>query len=349
MHMTMENDLDDFDLSMENDEQMQEIIDLLHEIPEIPIPAEFDLRFKQALQIEKKKKKVSYWKRWSAVAAVFAVGFVSIFFLNDGNSVMPTNLQIKGQSQEEEQAFDKYGSLEPTSAADQGAKLDEKKQEIGTQENNLEKNQSEIKQNQVKEKAVENKLLQDQSAIIYRQPKMLSVTPSRSFAYSGTVEEFNRCGEQKMIELVQEINEKKSFDRSNDIVCFDITTEEALSTEIAPIVMKLYQDIFENQEVTYKKILKDSIAGACQVYEIQGNGKSIPITITNSLEGIRVSEAILDHGAWLEEQMTNTTFVLNNYELGEEDSIIFHVNVLMNENGEKVNEMRSIVWKPTKS
>ncbi|MEA4986509.1 MAG: hypothetical protein VB095_00375 [Anaerovorax sp.] len=359
--MTIKNDFDESILSKNQDEQLNEIIDLLHDLPPIPVPDEFNSRLKHALQIEKKRKKITVLKRWSAVAAVFFVGFISVLFLKDGNLVMPANLSLKDYNKETDQVLEevdeKYGTVHDENLEELEEDETKREKTLGTITN------EEIEENdqvQITQKDRNNMSEMPKKSIVQEEThssdsslQTLSAKPSRSIAYSGTAEEFNRCSEEKILEIVEMINQQNSFAVLNDDTYIDINMEESSSSEeitneISQIVKKLYQDIFNNQQVTYKNISKHSVAGKSQVYEVQGNGKTISITITNSPEGIHISEPILDHGEWLEEQLSNTTYVLENYETIEEDSIVFHVNVLVNENGENVNEVRSIVWKPTK-
>ncbi|WP_206457792.1 hypothetical protein, partial [Anaerovorax sp. IOR16] len=305
--MTIKNDFDESILSKNQDEQLNEIIDLLHDLPPIPVPDEFNSRLKHALQIEKKRKKITVLKRWSAVAAVFFVGFISVLFLKDGNLAMPANLSLKDYNNKEtdqvlEEADEKYGTIQEENLEE--LEEDEIKQEMAlgaiTNEKIAENDQTPITQkdrNDMSEMPKKS-IVQEGTLSSDRSLQTLSAQPSRSIAYSGTAEEFNRCSEEKILEIVEMINQQNSFAVLNDS---DIKTEESftskeITNEISPIAMKLYQNIFNNQQVTYKNISKHSVTGKSQAYEILGNEKSISITITNSPEGIHVSEPILDHG-----------------------------------------------------
>lgn len=85
-------------------EQLKEIICLLSEIPESPVPDRFDLEFRRALKNEingqseandSNKKKRPAWKSMSAVAAVLVVGVLSFAMLNDGLSIGTKDLALQ--------------------------------------------------------------------------------------------------------------------------------------------------------------------------------------------------------------------------------------------------------------
>ena len=74
------------------EKDIESLIEMLHDIPESPVPGRFDFRLKQALKQEaeeREKERVKFrrrkrlWRRGSAVAAVFVVGVVSFAMLED--------------------------------------------------------------------------------------------------------------------------------------------------------------------------------------------------------------------------------------------------------------------------
>lgn len=351
----MKKNLDELDIINEQNEQLNEILDLLHELPSVALPTIFDSRLKQALKLERKKRKNLIWKRFSAVAAVFVVGFLSVFFLKEGNVIIPTGIPIESQKQESGKSIQQDEKNEIYGAY--GALKEDENQKESDENQTLKSLVSDKTQVQMKEKteaiARENEQIAESTAAeenaIFSKSnlaKSASEKPSRSFTYSGTIEEFNRCSETKITNLIEKINQQNTaLIKSNNSSAASL--EESIYEEITPAALKLYQDFFNKQQVTYKKMLKNSVLGERQDYKLQGNEKSTQVTITNLKDGIHISEPILDHADWLDQQLSNTTYLFQDYETIDEDSFIFHVTILVNENGEQVNEVRSIVWKPT--
>jgi len=85
---------------LKDEQDIDSILDILHQVPQEEIPAGFDLRLREALIAEGKKiaernaaakqKKKKYMLRFAvSIAACFIVGFVSISMYNNGIGSMP--------------------------------------------------------------------------------------------------------------------------------------------------------------------------------------------------------------------------------------------------------------------
>ncbi len=353
-------ELEFFEESFEEEEEaFDEILHLLHAIPPVPVPPAFDVNLKKALQEEKKRKKVFAWKRFSALAAIFVVGFLSILFLEDGNKILPDGISLDQQElassqntvdEEETELFGAVSQLKREKELQDVALPEVSNAPVEPAASN--KN---IEVNREKTSAADGIEKEEMQLDNSNEPEDMRLftsniaqptyeKPSRSFSYSGTAEEFKRCGNAKIAHLVEKINKNQNLALKTGS-SLDEGAQELLSSNTATI--KLYQDFFGNKAVTYTKILKSSVLGERQVYELQGNGKKLLVTLMNSSEGVVLSDPISDHADWLNEQLSDVTYVFQDYEINEDGSILFRVTVLLNEEGQSVNETRSMVWKPS--
>lgn len=95
----VEDHLDVCDSCKKEYTELINIVDLLGQIEEVPIPDTFELRLKRALTEERKEidnlksiaKKRTKWRMVSSIAAIFAVGVLSIGMYKDIFNVLPEN------------------------------------------------------------------------------------------------------------------------------------------------------------------------------------------------------------------------------------------------------------------
>ncbi|MEG2199445.1 MAG: hypothetical protein RRY25_04080 [Anaerovorax sp.] len=77
--------------------ELDEIVQLLRSVPDVPVPAQFDIQFKKSLRMEVAKKRKHTWRMVASVAAIFMVGFLS-YMAQGSMDVLPHVNEINAPS-----------------------------------------------------------------------------------------------------------------------------------------------------------------------------------------------------------------------------------------------------------
>lgn len=363
-------------------DQLSQLVGILNEIPEVPVPDRFELNFKRALhneiaaqKTEKNTVKRWHWKSMSAVAAVMVIGVLSYGMLQNG-----LHFTINSDPLNEGQGADMAAGIPETTSL-YGSAIDDSQDEAasipeepaGSAADSRPEAETAAKP-QVKEKCVEvpvpaagesdtpevNSPAPFQSPAPAVAPRSVeewkSGSPaaitdgsmSRGTGATLAKNDFEQVCQGWISKYVEAINTK-------DISLFKESIENAgksgYTTNTAAEVLELYQDYLGDGDVTFTQLRNDTekMQGS---YLLEGNKNSLKVFMKTTTSGLIVKEALLDHGTWLKDQLQQEEFTLIACDIQMHGKqITFKVE--MENSGEtetdglEEEQVKEIIWKKT--
>ncbi|MBO5666593.1 MAG: hypothetical protein J6S45_04010 [Firmicutes bacterium] len=315
------------------DQEILQLLEMLSQLPEAPVPDEFDLRLRRALKEENKKRaaKKPVWKKWTAMAACLMIGFLSFQMIQGG--VGTEMMMDAGVESEAEDIGEVAG---PTAVLDAETKKNLNEVSDGLpllqEEPILISELDGETYGLARESQLENMIGIDGETIKISRGET-AVTGRESFA-----EDSNQAiawiaegiAERNSEKLVNAMNYKNAMD---------------FSEELADKALKLYDDLFmEDAELSWKCI---SLTGwsRSNVYRLTDGVKNLMVIVSNTPEGLKVTEPIMEQAQWLYEQIGEQDFTLVDMIYDPETrEIEFLVDL-----NDKKEDVRSFVWKETES
>ena len=335
----------------EEDLEILQLLEMMRDLPEAPVPDEFDLRLRRALKEENAKRKTETvtkkrtagkpaWKKWSAMAACLMIGFLSLQMIQGG---IGADMAMEGAAAGEDmgeisgpQAVMEAEIKKSADAAPNGYHLTQ--DEPALISDILEQsadNESEV--DGAYGLALESRL----GAGIGIDGETIQI--SRGQNGSEEREAFAADCDQILQLMAEAISEGDSA-KLTEAVTYKNSLE--YSEEEAEQVLKLYGDLFttEEAELSWKCI---SLTGwsRTNIYRLTDENRTLVVVVSETPEGLMVMEPILEHSEWLYEQIGEQDFtlvdVIYSPETGDIEFLV--------DPKDKKEEVRSFVWKETES
>ena len=167
---------------------------------------------------------------------------------------------------------------------------------------------------------------------------------SRGQAASELREAFMADCDQALILLTEGIAEgdsRKMAEAMNYKNTLEYTDEEAEH------VLKLYNDLFTEEETALDwKNINVTAWSRSHVYRLTDGIRGLMVIITDTPDGLKMVEPIMEHSEWLYEQIGGQDFTLVDVIYTPETE---EIEFLVELNKRKKKETRSFVWKETES
>lgn len=376
----------DFELEMDEtmDHDMQEIIHMLHAVPQVPVPAQFDLNLKRALKQEKARIRKTVYRRLAAAAAVFTIGIASVLLVQDGFSILPDQLQSKDGAEEliqqqssghrkeelpkqqsalanQETADDKAlsGDSEPlakhrSSEPQAQGSADQLPEQAGSGEAGISPNAvAGTSMCDDREETHGGNISDAAGSAVPESAMMQESAPAVMSEDSGEDTEVSHYGAFRSVsdfdqKAKHEAEQFAFYIGSKDIKSLTVLRSDLPEETWAPIV-EIYTQILGGQVPVVKKLDSESLNGVKQTYELTANGKSIILQLHQTTGAILLKEPILDLYPWLREQLAGSQFELKGYAVDfATGNVTFQVSVTAEEPNQ-ANQLRSITWKKNES
>ena len=305
----------------EEDQEILQLLEMMSQLPEAPVPDEFDLRLRRALKQEtaKKKSKKSVWKKWTAAAACLMVGLLSFQMLQGGVS-----------------ADMMEGTAETSEIGEISGTVVEVEAEFGLQRS-------------------DEVTVSDDLPLLQEEPVLISdiiegnlygvgidgepIQISRGAAPSSDKETFLKDCDQVIQWITDSISQGDS-----GILAQAMNYKNSLnySEDQAEKTLKLYDDLLqeEAEELGWKRVNLTAWSRS-NIYRIGDGFKEILVIISDTPDGLVITEPVMAQTQWLYEQIGKQEFTLVDmiYDADSEE-IEFLVKLK-----KKSGELRSFVWK----
>ncbi|MBR7148594.1 MAG: hypothetical protein IKD13_07150 [Firmicutes bacterium] len=334
----------------EEDQEILQLLEMLAELPEAPVPDEFDLRLRRALKEENAKRKAETvtkkrtagkpaWKKWSAMAACLMIGFLSFQMIQGGIGADMTEGAVADEGiggSSGPQAVMEAEIKKGTNDVSNGYSLTQDEPVLIS--DILEQNvDSESGADGMYGLAPESRL----GAGIGIDGEVIQI--SRGQNGSEDREAFAADCDQ-ILRLMAEAIAEGDRAKLTEAVTYKNGLE--YSEEEAEQVLKLYGDLFttDDAELSWKCI---SLTGwsRTNIYRLTGVDRTLAVFITETPEGLHVMEPVMEHSGWLYDQIGEQDFTLVDViytpETGEMEFLV--------DLKDKKEEVRSFVWKETES
>lgn len=329
------------------DQEIMQLLEMLSQLPEAPVPDEFDLRLRRALKEENAKRreevtvkktaaKKPVWKKWTAMAACLMVGLLSFQMIQGG---VGTDMMKEGAAAPEmEQSGEAFNQTADT--------------EFESMDETMMKSSNDLAPLPlVQDEPILISELESGSYGLMRESQLENmigidgevIQISRGEIASEEREAFAADTNQMMTWIAEGITEGSSEKLVNAMT---YKNSMDYSEDLAEKVLKLYDDLFmEDAELSWKCI---SLSGwsRSNVYRLSDGAKNLMVVISNTPEGLKVTEPLMEQAQWLYDQIGEQDFTLVDMipspETGE-------IEFLVELTKKKKKETRSFVWKETES
>lgn len=327
------------------DQEILQLLEMLSQLPEAPVPDEFDLRMRRALKEENAKRreeaavkktavKNSIWKKWTAMAACLMIGFLSFQMIQGGVSSDMMESAVKNET------ADIGESAGPTVAME--AEIQKIADEPADELPLLQEEPVLISDIMDGTWTLEKSAETNYGAGMGIDGEMLQI--SRGQAASKSREAFMADCDQALVLLTEGIAEgdsRKLAEAMNYKNTLEYTEEEA------DHVLKLYNDLFTEEETSLDwKNISVTAWSRSHVYRLTDGIRGLMVVITDTPDGLKVVEPIMEHSEWLYEQIGGQDFTLVDVIYTPETE---EIEFLVELNKRKKKETRSFVWKETES
>jgi len=333
------------------DREILQLLEMLSQLPETPVPDEFDLRLHRALKQERTKKKTASWKKWTAVAACLLIGLLSIQMIwgGVGSDKMNDMAQNTESTMDSAASYSEAG-IETRDGKEQSGAGAEKSGEITAQGGGAEADLSDCKEAPAEKEDSEAAQEKDPVESAYGSNKntelFLSADNSTDGGISrgGLASESQRAFEADCEQTLSWIAQSVADNDSQKLAAaMNYKNDLNYSQESAQKAMKLYGDLFDEDEgeLTYGRVNLTAWSNS-NVYRLSDGARELLVVVSNTQEGIKVSEPVIDKAQWLYDQIGDREFTLLDV-ICEPDGkkIEFRVNI--------EDEIRSFVWNEKES
>lgn len=363
----------------QKDREVLQLLEMLSRLPETPVPDQFDLRLRQALKEEKAKKRALVWKKWTAVAACLLIGLLSVHMVREDVGLgLMENMSQKREISEQRATESEEMQDELTKAAnansvedcaDNGEAVSDAKGDINRSEKDsakfsemaLEDADSAAGIDEASSNEVSPEDAQDFMEEFALRSTMVSdgvgsgldgnsqfssgvetteASISRGETAAKTKQAFEIDCEQLMSWIVEGVTENDSQRLAE---AMNYKNDLQYSQESAEQTLKLYSDLLRPQEseLTFKRVNLTSRPGS-NIYRLSGGENALLLVVSNTSEGMKISEPVMERTQWLYQQVGDREFILTEVICASDNAEIeFKVNI--------DDEVRSFVWKETES
>lgn len=382
-------------------EQLEEIIGLLHRVPQTPVPDRFELEWKRAIKkeiLEPKSKGRGRgkppWKAMSGIAAVLVVGVLSLAMMQDGLRSGVQDMAgysvVTDAGENGNMAHTERGGDASTPDAlmlqtpDDSTKGDSESSSLsGNQDNSgrvvakeagtpsygsvYGSGEGQYKTTTYKGTNSKPSTLSDRNGAAGGQIESADSTSqngedkktavildgdlSRGSSYFSSEDEYNEACADWMSQYLEAIN-------TNDSALFsDIIAKAGINgytTDMVSTVLKLYGDYLGYGTITSRP-LRSNPSKMENSYIIEGPLHNFQLSMKTTASGIQVTETLLNYGPWLSDQMSDTPYVLSDYQVQKGGAeIVFKVELTNSQpdntsdtSNSDEKQVKEIVWKKT--
>ena len=325
-------------MNHEEDQEILQLLEMLSQLPEAPVPDEFDLRLRRALKEENAKrgqntakKKRPVWKQWTAAAACLLVGFLSIQMIQGG---IGADMTMEGAAAGED--IGENSGPQAVMEAEMRKSADDISNEYSLVQDEPVLISDILEQNVDGESEVQPRL----GAGIGIAGEVIQI--SRGQNGSQEREVFGADCDQVLQLMAEGIADKDST-KLTEAMNYKNSLE--YSEEDANLTLKLYGDLFadEDAELSWKCI---SLTGwsRSNIYRLTDENRDLLVIVSETPEGLKITEPVLERTQWLYEQIGEQDFTLVDMIYDQENEAIEFLVELHED-----NELRSFVWKETES
>ncbi|MBQ8589199.1 MAG: hypothetical protein IJ486_01955 [Firmicutes bacterium] len=332
----------------EEDQEILQLLEMMKELPEAPVPDEFDLRLRRALKEENAKRraetvktKKTVWKKWTAAAACLMIGFLSFQMIQGG---VGTEMMEGGA-----EAAEIGENSGPVAVMDGEIKKSGPQQLVNDTADadgdgfNLVQDDpvllSELDNSEepgLYGRSVESRL----AAGIGIDGEVIQI--SRGQLGSEEREVFAEDCDQVLQWITEGIVEADAG-KLADAVMYKNSLE--FSEEQAEQALKLYADLFEETEGLHWKCISLTGWSRSNIYRLTDGNRDLMVIISDTPDGLKITEPVLEKAQWLYEQIGEQDFTLMDVICQPEgEEIEFLVDP-----DDRHDEIRSFVWKETES
>lgn len=367
------------EINEQKDREVLQLLEMLSRLPEAPVPDQFDLRLRRALKEEKAKKRALVWKKWTAVAACLLIGLLSVHMVREdvGLELMKDMSQKREtpepQATESEEIQDDLAKAANANGvedcADDGEAVSDAKEDTdrsekdsakfsemalenadsaaGIDEASLDEVSPEDAQAFTEEFALRSTMVSDGvgsgldgASQFSSGVETTEAGVSRGEIAAKTKQAFEIDCEQLMNWIVEGVTENDSQRLAE---AMNYKNDLQYSQESAEQTLKLYSDLLRPQEseLTFKRVNLTSWPGS-NIYRLSGGENALLLVVSNTSDGMKISEPVMERTQWLYQQIGDREFVLTEVICASDNAEIeFKVNM--------DDEVRSFVWKETES
>lgn len=369
------------------DRELLQLLELLSQIPEAPVPEEFDLRLRRALKQEaEREKRLRRRKRLTAVAACLAIGLLSVRMMggvgldtasdlsgmedtpkteySDAVSAdgMPSEGAASGEAQGAEETLENGMDLRCAQIEEPGLSA------YSAQEKNLENKETETDSAGKPDTGGESETISDGSSVSDTAfdseagGTMLTgaaagggfsqrgEAPSRGELSSLGRDAFDQDCEQVVQWMAEGIEEN---DAQKLVQAVTYKNNGVYSDSQAQQVLKLYSDLFAGG-LTYKRVNLTAWSGN-NIYRLSDGSRELLVLVSSTPEGLKLSEPVMEACDWLYQQMEGEEFTLLEVtrDAGQKQVEFCVQTERVEEEADTGSagegEMRKLIWKETES